>query len=337
MNLRSLYKRSPRLRRTVRRRKDAATYWLVQIAVWMTKSVSLPRALAISDRVGDLAYLTLRRTRRLSLEHIEIALGDELTTAARQQIVRASFRNIARCFCELARFETIRAQLDDYVEVEGWQYADELLAGGRGAIVVTGHLGNWELLGAYFALKGIPVCAIARRMKDPRLNRLLVDFRARHGVETVVRQSPSASRQIIKTLRRKGALALVIDQDTRTPSISVPFFGRMARTPVAAALLAVRRNRPVLPAFAQRRPDGGQRLVLLPPMYPPNSGNQQQDILAMTRSFSTMLEARVRDNPAEWVWWHRRWRHAPMPRLDLDSEIQYSGSVLPQNTSGGRI
>src|SRR5262249_29397323 len=129
-------------------------------------------------------------------------------------------------------------------------------------------------------------------------------------------------------LNQRGILALVIDQDLEVASVSVPFFGRPARTPIAAAALAVRRNIPVVPAYARRRPGGGQVFTLCPLIYPPRSGDRRADVVEMTRKFSQSLEAQIRENPAEWVWWHRRWRRLPVPRLDLDSEIQYSNPVL---------
>jgi KDO2-lipid IV(A) lauroyltransferase len=326
MRLRRSYESSPRLRRWIRRRKGQAVYGMARLALALPRPLPFGTALAVADRIGDLAYWILRETRRLALEHVTLALGETHSPQAREEIVRASFRNIARCFCELAKFEEIRAHLDSYVDVEGWEHVEEVLAGGQGAIAVTGHIGNWELLAAYFGNKGFPVGAIARRMQDSQLNDLIVDFRARNGVETILRESPSAGRQILKVLKGKGMLAMLIDQDTRAPSVSVPFFGQLARTPVAAAALALRRNLPAVPVFARRRPEGGHRLTVLPPIYPPNTGDRDRDILQLTGTFSKILEDWIRNNPVEWVWWHRRWRRPPDPQLDLDREIPYSSS-----------
>lgn len=321
-----LLRRFPRLRRWVRRGKIALDYWAARLALALPRRLSLERALALGDRVGDLVYALLPGTRRLALEHIEIALGDTLPAKTREHIVRAAFRNIARCFCEIAKFDEIFPQLDRYVEVEGWEHVERLLASGKGAVAVTGHIGNWELLAATCATRGLTVAAIARRMRNPRLNQLLVDFRARSGVQTILRESPSASRQILAVLKAKGFLAMLIDQDTRAPSLSVPFFGRLARTPAAAAALAVRRDLPAVPCFMQRRLQGGHRLTILPPIEPPRSGDRNADIVQLTRIFNQTIEERIRKNPAEWVWWHRRWRRAPIARLDLDPEIPYSSS-----------
>jgi KDO2-lipid IV(A) lauroyltransferase len=315
--------------RVFRERKDAATYHLARFALALPRAVSLTRALTLADRVGDLIYFALPGTRRLALEHLAIAFGDTLSVEAREQIARASFRNVARCFVELAKFDAIREQFDDYTSVVGWEHWDELRERGTGAIVVTGHIGNWELLGAYFARKGVPIAAVARRLNDSRLNQLLVDFRASNGVRTIQRESRSAGRELLRILKARGILALLIDQDMKAQSVSVPFFGRLARTPAAAAVLAARRQIPVIPCFAQRRPQGGQLFTITTPLYSANSGDERRDVVDLTQRFTVVLEDCIRKNPAEWVWWTRRWRHPPVPRLDLDGEIQYQNTVLP--------
>lgn len=320
--LRRIYKRSHRLRRFIRRRKDAAVYQLVRFALWLPRLISLPRALALADRVGDWIYRVLPGTRRLALDHLALAFGDQLSPADREPIARASFRNVARCFIEVAKFDVIRERFDDYAEIDGWQHWERIRDSGRGAIAITGHIGNWELLAAFLARKGVPIAAVARRLNDPRLNHRLSEFRASNGVRTILRESRASSREILKVLNEGGILALMIDQDILTPSLSVPFFGRPARTPAAAAILSVRRGLPVIPCFAERRPGGGQRFVIMPPIYPPASDDRRRDILDLTRRFSEALEKQIRRNPGEWVWWHRRWRRPPVPRLDLDAEIQ---------------
>jgi KDO2-lipid IV(A) lauroyltransferase len=115
---------------------------------------------------------------------------------------------------------------------------------------------------------------------------------------------------------------MLIDQDVnKAPSVSVPFFGQAARTPIAAAALALRRDLPILPIFAQRRPEGGHRIVVKPPLRFAPTGDRNRDIRALTRMCNEAIEESIRKNPAEWVWWHRRWRRKPVPGLDMDSDL----------------
>lgn len=319
--LRRLYRAIPGLRRWVREVRNRLIFELLRLVIGILRRASLDRALQWADRAGDLMYRVARGPRRLALEHVALAFGDTMSPAARERIVRASFRNVVRCLVEVLKFDAIRPQLDSYVEVDGWEHAEAVRALQRGAIVVTGHIGNWEILAAYFALKGLPIAAVARRLQDARINSLLLDFRTANGVQTILRESPGSSREILSVLRNNGVLAMLIDQDTHAPSISVPFFGRQARTPAAAAALALRRNLPVIAAFAQRRPGGGHRLILLPPLRIEPTGDRKRDILELTKLFSRVIEERIRANPVEWVWWHRRWRRGPTPQLDLDAGV----------------
>ena len=315
---------SPRARRFGRRIKSAAVTALGRFCLWLGSLLSLEQTLWLGERLGALFCYLLRKPRRLAQEHLRIVFGDALSPAAREHLARASFINVARCFCELVKIDAVRARADDYIEMVGVEHAHRTLAEGKGVIAVTGHIGNWELLAAACAWKGFPVAAVARRIYAKHLNDALVGFRTGQGVETIVRESPQAARQILRAVESNAVLAMLIDQDTHVPSVSVPFFGRLARTPVAAASLVIRRELPVMAVFIQRRPQGGHRITFNPPFVVARSGDQTADIRALTRQFNAAIEEQIRKNPAEWVWWHRRWRRAPLSYLDPDHNLAYT-------------
>lgn len=312
-----------RTRRLVRKVKNGILSALARATLWYVDRRSLEDALRLAERVGDLSFLLLRKPRRLAEQHLRLAFGDEITPAACTHIARASLVNMARSLCELAKIDEIRLRAAEYIETEGEDYVVKSLEKGGGAIIVTGHIGNWELLAAYWAWQGYSIAAIARRIYIERLNQMLVDFRSRQGVETILRESPHSTRQLLRALKNNSLLGMLIDQDTRVQSVSVPFFGRLARTPAAAASLAIRRDLPVHAAFIQRRPEGGHRITVTPAFTVARTGDVRTDITALTRVFNAALEAQVRRNPAEWVWWHRRWRRRPQPHLDLDQDVKY--------------
>ena len=322
--LRRIFPRYPR--RLSRRVRNAAVYWPAHLAMAAAAPLSLADALPWAERIGGLLFRVWRQPRRLALEHLRLAFGDELSEVGRQRLARAAFINVARCFCEIAKADEIRALGDTYFEVDGWENAEAALAAGRGAVAVTGHIGNWELLAAYLAQRGLRIGTIARRIFEPRLNQLLVDFRARQGVQTILRESPHATHDMLRVLKDNGLLTVVIDQDTRISSAPVPFFGRSARTPASAAALALRRGVPVVAAFIQRRAHGGHRITILPPFELPASGDQKADLRALTAAFNHTIETQIRNNPAEWVWWHRRWRQGPVSHLDIERDLPYSYS-----------
>ncbi len=280
----------------------------------------LERSLATADRLGDIAYHVLPKTRHLALEHLELVFGDRLSKERRCEIVRSSLGGFARSFCEIADIDQIRPNLATYITMTGWDQVAEAIR--DGAISCAAHLGNWELLAAYIVqIQGKPVAAVARRLDEPRLNQLLVDFRSGNGVETILRDSPSAGRQILRTLKQNGILAMLVDQDTRVPSITVPFLGHPARTPVAPAALALRRGIPIITSYSRRRPGGGLEIVMGGPLYPDESLAKEDAIRDLTERVNDLLGAAILDNPDQWPWWHRRWRRPPQPRLDPDAPI----------------
>ncbi len=326
--LRRYYKSSPRLRRLSRKTKNLLVETLANMAIRGVGVLSLPTALRLGEFAGAMAFQLLAGSRRL-------AFGDALTDAERQRIARASFVNVARSFCELARIDEIRVRQKEYFQLEGWEHIERLLVAGRGLLAITGHIGNWELMAAYFAWRGLPIYAVARRIYADRLNELIVDFRRRQGVETIMRESGSSARQNLRVLKSNAILAMLIDQDTHVASISVPFFGHPARTPVAAASLAVRRGLPVVAMFMQRQGEMGYRIVVRPPFAIEQTGDEASDVAALTMQFNAALEEQIRAHPEEWVWWHRRWRRAPMARLDPDFAMSQVGSSAAEPGSAG--
>lgn len=291
----------------------------VQLARAAVRRLPLDAALGSADLIGTFLFLVLQRTRKLALANLAAALGEQVSPRERRAIAEAALANAVRCFVEVARMDEI-LQRDDYVRLEGWEYAEEAVSQGRGVIAVTGHLGNWELLGASLAHRGLPITAVARRISNPRLNDWLVEIRRRHGVESILRQDPAATRRILTVLRLGGVLALLIDQDTRAPSVSVPFFGRAARTPIAPAVLAIRRGMPLVVAACLSRPDGGRVIRIGPPIHVPARATADvAAVTSLTARLNRDLEALIRASPGDWVWWHRRWRHAPIAGLDADA------------------
>ena len=316
--LKRLYKTSPLVRKRVHAAKDVAIYRLVSAVLAIAPRYPLERLFDVSDRIASAAYGRFHKTRRHALQHLEMVLGDRVGPAEREEIAKESLRNFARSFCEIAKIDEIRPRLDEYLHLTGWEKVTPILD--QGGIVCSAHIGNWELAGAYMAHeKGLPVTAVARRLDEPRLNKMLVDIRSRNGVETIMRDSPSASRQLLGALRKHGFLVMLIDQDTLVPSITVPFLGRPARTPVAPAALAVRRNLPIVVTYSVRRPNGGLDLILQGPLYADKNLDRDSSILELTTRTNELIGDAILQHPTQWPWWHRRWRRAPQPHLDPDA------------------
>jgi KDO2-lipid IV(A) lauroyltransferase len=269
----------------------------------------MPAALAVGRALGSAAHALLAAPRRLALAHLAIAFP-ALDLAARQRLVRETFRHAGQSFAELALFGKILRR-PGYVRMEGAEVFDAVLAGGRGAIAVSAHCGNWELLAAWTAAVGYPITVVVRRVTELRFHALIVRFRAAAGVEVLVRDDPRFLSTLRAALRRNRIVALLVDQDTRGAGVFVPFFGRLAHTPPGAALLALRARVPVVSAFIERRADGGHLVRV--ERVPIDDTAGRASVRDLTARFTAAVEAQIRRRPAEWVWWHERWRKQPPP------------------------
>jgi KDO2-lipid IV(A) lauroyltransferase len=270
-------------------------------------TLPVPVGLALGRTLGRVAHRILATPRRLARRHVAIAFP-ELDEVARRRLVRATFEHAGQSFTELSMLRRLLRR-PDYVVLEGADVLDAGLAGGRGMFVIAGHIGNWELLAAWVASVGYPLTVVVRRVNDLRFHGLIARFREAAGVELLVRDAPDFMAGVRSALTRNRIVALLIDQDSRGPGVFVPFFGRLAHTPPGAALLALRTGVPVATSFIARRPEGGHRVTFA--SVPVARGRGRDAVVTLTARFTAAIEAHIRSAPAEWVWWHERWRRRP--------------------------
>ncbi len=250
-------------------------------------------------------------TRRRVQTHLEMAFP-ELDNLQRDAIMRGCSRHFGLMLAETARLWRAGPEhVEAVCEIEGLEHLQRALDNGRGAMFVTAHCGNWELLSARLPVAGVPLISAVRELADPRLDRLVQDTRTRFGTEIVPR-GPAAGRQLARSLARNKVCGLLIDQDIRdVPGVFVPFFGRPAWTPSGAATLSIRMKCPIVPGFIHRRPDGSHKAVFHPPLPQPTGGTLEDQVQGLTAAATAVIERQIRAFPEQWVWMHRRWRRQP--------------------------
>ncbi len=262
-------------------------------------------AQGLGKGLGQVGWHLARRDRRRTLDHLRIAFP-ELAERERRRLGQASFCHHGQTLTECLHLMSKGCEeVARVVEVEGWAHVEEARRAGRPILVVTGHCGNWELIGAAANCRGLGLRPVAREVEDSGLQRLVLSFRERFGTYGIARGGKAAARELLASVRGGGALAMLIDQDTKVEGVWVPFFGRPAFTPVGAARLAARLDAAALPTFIERRPDGSHRVTFHPPLELP------EDTTEATAVMTATIEAQIRHHPEQWVWMHRRWRRQP--------------------------
>jgi Kdo2-lipid IVA lauroyltransferase/acyltransferase len=179
------------------------------------------------------------------------------------------------------------------------------VTGGGGAIIVTGHIGNWEAAGAFLAAAGLPMAAVVKRQRNPAFNERLVATRRRSGIEPIYMQDAHA--RIPRALSEGKTVALVADQDAGERGVFVPFLGRAASTFRGPARLALAQDVPLFFGAALRL--GAGYGAVLERIEPPGTGGDAE--LEFTRRWVSRLEVHVRRHPEQYFWFHRRWKTRP--------------------------
>ncbi|HEY0514252.1 MAG TPA: lysophospholipid acyltransferase family protein [Thermoanaerobaculia bacterium] len=259
----------------------------------------------VGRAIGSLGWLLSRRDRRRALDHLALAFP-ETSETERRRLARDCFRHLGEVLGEcLHLFHRDCAFVRSVVEIRGWEEIEKVRREERPLVLFTGHCGNWELLGAAVNCRGVGMAVVARPLDEPRQQRMLAGLRDRYGTPTIARGSEGAARQLLMTLRKGGALGLLIDQDTKVDGVWVPFFGHPAFTPVGAAKIALKQRAAVIPVFIERLAGGRHLVTFQPPLDLPDDPREA------TALMTAKIEEQIRHRPEQWVWMHRRWRRQP--------------------------
>lgn len=274
---------------------------------------SLPVRLAywIGERLGDMAYAFLADRRRVTQQNLELAFGDEMMTQERCRIARSVFRHLGRHLVDFGRLRQVRVEdLPQFYTIEGLDRAKELIARGKGLLVISAHFGSWELVPTAALYVDTPMQVIVRPPDNLALRRLADVYRQQCGYQAIPRQQ--ALPRSLRALRQGGIVAVLMDQSSlRRESVEVEFFGVKTFTSIGPALIALRSHCPVVSAFLVREESGRQRLILSDEIPVSRSGELQCDIEENTRQFNRIIESYIRRYPDHWFWLHRRWKQRP--------------------------
>jgi len=292
--------------RPVRHRVEIA---LFSAAQGLLRALPHGAARRVGAALGSVAHAVDRRHRELVRRNLGRAFptwGPEVRDAA----ARACFRHFGAVFCDTVSALRLDAgELCRRTETSGWEHLHAAEAEGRGVLVMSAHLGNWEIASWTIAALHGPLHAMGRRADNPHFDRWLERMRHRFG--NVPLDKHGSVRAILRGLQQGARVGLLIDQRVRREDgILVPFFGRPAWTSPLLARLALRTGAPIVPGFGDLAPGGGYRVNFLPSIERP-AGDGDEAVAELTRRCLAVVEEAVRATPARWFWLHDRWKGAP--------------------------
>jgi KDO2-lipid IV(A) lauroyltransferase len=308
-----------------KRVKRFVRYVLIRALLLPLQLIPLRLASSLGASFGGLAFIFAGREKRKALASLAVAFPEK-SGAQREALARATFRHMGSVAMELLRINAFDARRNEFVEwdEESRAVVTTALARGRGLVFVTGHFGNWEILARFVTQEGLPVSVVGKEASDPRTTKLLEDFRSSAGMRVIWRGREGAAKELLRALKSNRMLGLLIDQDTKVQSVWVPFFGKLAKTPRAAADLVLRTGAAPILGFCTRVGPLKYRITMRE--LPKPEGRDEAAVMQLTADFTRGIEEQIRAHPEQWVWMHERWK-SPQPPQNIGPHETRSSAV----------
>jgi KDO2-lipid IV(A) lauroyltransferase len=295
-----------KLLKIIRHRVEYYTFMCFLLVIYL---IPLETVFVISDLLGWYIYSVLRVRKKVVLKNLRIAFPEKSEKELKKIGLR-TYQNFAKMVFEYSRFPFLKKEtvLGDW-EIEGREHIDWALKRGNGAVIVAGHFGNWEYMGACLAQLGYPVSFLVGEQHNKLIDDMMNRNREIMGIRII--HMGIAVRGVMKTLRDNGIIALLSDQDAGKQGVFVQFFGRPSSTHQGPAIFALKTGAPIIFASAIRLPRGKHRMVFELLRFDYLDGITDKNIYEMTQAYTTLLENKIREYPDHWFWMHRRWKRKP--------------------------
>ncbi len=256
---------------------------------------------------GLLVFKLAKKEREKTVRNIRLGYPD-MTWLQAEKFAQSVWIRLGWNLFEVARWMPMSQEevVSQVVRVEGWEHMENALGRQKGVIIVSGHLGNWELMGAYFASK-TPTVAVAQKLYDPRFDDLVTWMRSEKLKIPMIKRG-LALRGILEALKSNNAICALVDQDTGNDGVFVPFFGKAAWTQSGVARIAYKTGAALVPAFVVRGEDGRFEMHVEREIEVPRTGDAEKDILETVRRYTEVIESYVKAHPDQWMWMHERWK-----------------------------
>ena len=285
-------------------------FWIFRAFCWIVSVLPERAALGLCSVLGWLVGVVLR-VRRVDTDQHLLTAFPEPDSAWRRRVARASYIHFAREAAMTIRLSRMRPEeIIRRTEMVGFEALRDAATGGSGAVLISGHLGNWEVAAAAVAVRGVPMDVAAHLQKNPLFYRHMVELRDRLGLTVIVKNE--AFRLVPRALAAGRVVALIADQNIRKRGVFVDFFGKAAATAKGPALFALRTGAPVFLGVAVRKQGYPSRYRVIIERVPVGEGAPGADAIGdLTQRHVSRLEARIREVPKQYFWQHRRWKTRP--------------------------
>ncbi len=288
--------------------KAQVTYFLYRSLGTAMRALPGPVAAVAAGSVGLAMTAARHDARAMYARHLRRVLGPDLSDAEVREWTRMAFREYARYWMEGARLPGVApATIQSRMFVEsGWDHVVQHMAAGKGVIMALPHVGTWEWGGAWLALQGYPMTAVAEPLEPPALSEWMVAERQAMGLN-IVPLGPGASSALLRTLRAGGLVGLLCDRDLLGNGVEVEFFGERTTLPGGPATLALRTGAALLPTAVYSGPGRNHTAVIMAPLSTERTKSLRDDVARVTQDMAHALEGLIRRAPHQWYLFQPNW------------------------------
>jgi KDO2-lipid IV(A) lauroyltransferase len=276
-------------------------FYLYRLGQFLAKILPIPVSSFLVMLLCDIHFCFSKTDRQAVEENLKIVFK---TDHVPYQAVRAVFRNFGKYLLEFFTM-TRRLQpafIESNVHVKNIEYLNEVLQKGKGGVLISAHVGNWEMGGAVLPMLGFPLSVVALAHKDPRVNVLFNAQREAFGATVI--QTDAAVRRVMEHLQRNRFVAILADRDFGTHGITMDFLGHPTKIPKGAAFFSMKTGAPIIPIFFIRTTDDRFEVNIHPPIEPPHLPDGKitdEAAKGYIQEYLMDIEDEIRKNPSQWL------------------------------------
>jgi Kdo2-lipid IVA lauroyltransferase/acyltransferase len=281
-------------------------YILYELGFFLAMLLPLDVSYGLAKIIADIYYMTSKKDRSAVINNINAVLGTKGPESRSRRIAREVFRNFAKYLADFFRFQKIdKEYVKKYVKIEGLENLKEASSRGKGVIILSAHLGNWELGGSIFSLSGYPINGVVLTHKHKKIN----DFfrRQRLAGRVIPIEIGASLKECYRLLKSNKILGLLGDRDFTKSGLRLDFFGLKALIPKGPAVFSYRIGSAIVPAFMIRNPDDTFTMFVEKPIYPDRSLAEDKAIIELTKKCIQVIESYIRKYPSQWYAFKNIW------------------------------